>query len=76
MRNGSRSLGEFPLEVVRIDRERCGRGGRYHDCCVRFAMVVTYITQHSLPGGRYPLPGPDFHLLDHASFAWRTNVSV
>src|SRR5689334_24120565 len=28
--------------------------------------------QHSLPGGRYPLPGPDFHRLDHASFAWRT----
>src|ERR1700688_2488944 len=24
-------------------------------------------TQHSLPGGRYPLPGPDFHRLDHAS---------
>jgi len=30
-------------------------------------------TQHSLPGGRYPLPGPDFHRLDHASFAWRTD---
>ena len=29
-------------------------------------------TQHSLPGGRYPFPGPDFHRLDHASFAWRT----
>ena len=28
--------------------------------------------QHSLPSGRYPLPGPDFHRLDHASFAWRT----
>ena len=24
--------------------------------------------QHSLPGGRYPLPGPDFHRLEHASF--------
>src|SRR3982751_5497317 len=23
-------------------------------------------------GGRYPLPGPDFHRLDRASFAWRT----
>src|SRR3984893_10885983 len=23
-------------------------------------------TQHSLPGGRYPLPGPDFHRLDRA----------
>jgi len=30
-------------------------------------------TQHSLPGGRYPLPGPDFHRLDRASFAWRTD---
>ena len=29
-------------------------------------------TQHSLPGGRYPLPRPDFHRLEHASFAWRT----
>jgi hypothetical protein len=25
-------------------------------------------TQHSLPSGRYPLPGPDFHRLDTASF--------
>jgi len=25
-------------------------------------------TQHSLPGGRYPLPGPDFHRLDRTSF--------
>ena len=31
-------------------------------------------TQHSLPGGRYPLPGPDFHRLDRASFAWRTAI--
>jgi hypothetical protein len=29
-------------------------------------------TQHSLLGGRYPFPGPDFHRLDRASFAWRT----
>jgi hypothetical protein len=28
-RIGSRSLGEFPLDVVRIDCERCGRAGRY-----------------------------------------------
>src|SRR6266478_8185717 len=33
-------------------------------------------TQHSLPGGRYPLPGPDFHRLDRASFAWRTATSL
>ena len=30
-------------------------------------------TQHSLPSGRYPLLGPDFHRLEHASLAWRTN---
>jgi len=30
-------------------------------------------TQHSLPGGRYPFPEPDFHRLDRASFAWRTS---
>jgi hypothetical protein len=28
-RLGSRSLGEFPLDVVRIECERCGRSGRY-----------------------------------------------
>jgi hypothetical protein len=33
-------------------------------------------TQHSLPGGRYPLPGPDFHRLDRASFAWRTTTPL
>ena len=30
-------------------------------------------TQYSLPGVRYSLPGPVFHRLDHASFAWRTS---
>jgi hypothetical protein len=34
------------------------------------------ISQHSLPGGRYPLPGPDFHRLDRASFAWRTQTEL
>src|SRR5208282_6806237 len=29
-----------------------------------------------LPGGRYPLPGPDFHRLERASFAWRTRVEI
>jgi hypothetical protein len=33
-------------------------------------------TQHSLPGGRCPFPGPDFHRLDRASFAWRTAISL
>ena len=28
-RIGSHSLDEFPLAVVRIDCERCGRAGRY-----------------------------------------------
>ena len=28
-RIGSRSLGEFPHAVVRIDCERCGRAGSY-----------------------------------------------
>src|SRR3954465_2223291 len=32
------------------------------------------IPQHSLPGGCYSLPGPDFHRLDRASFAWRTRT--
>jgi hypothetical protein len=32
------------------------------------AAVADGLTQHSLPGGRYPLPGPDFHRLEHASF--------
>jgi hypothetical protein len=29
--------------------------------------------QHSLPGGRYSLPGPDFHRLELASLTWRTS---
>src|ERR1700726_2182000 len=33
-------------------------------------------TQHSLPGGRYPFPGPDFHRLDRPSFAWRTATAI
>jgi hypothetical protein len=28
--------------------------------------------QHSLTGGRYPLPARDFHPLELASFGWRT----
>src|SRR5262245_37236225 len=28
--------------------------------------------QHSLPSGRYPLLGPDFHRLDRTSLCWRT----
>src|SRR5271166_1562253 len=34
-------------------------------------------TQHSLPGGRYPLPGPDFHRLDRVSLlAHRISISM
>src|SRR4051795_10026379 len=41
--------------------------------CVRFvAVVADGLTQHSLPGGRYPLPVPDFHRLNQISFSWRT----
>jgi len=29
MRIGSRSLGEFPLGIVRVECERCGRAGSY-----------------------------------------------
>jgi hypothetical protein len=29
MRIGSHSLGEFPVDVVRIECERCGRAGSY-----------------------------------------------
>ena len=40
------------------------------------AAVADGLTQHSLPGGRYSLPGPDFHRQDHASFPWRTRAST
>ena len=38
MRNGSRSLGDYPGDVVRIECERCGRAGRYrlHGLIERF----------------------------------------
>ena len=39
-----------------------------------YASPSPMIPQHSLQGGRYPLPGPDFHRLDRASFAWRTQT--
>src|SRR5215470_20251061 len=32
--------------------------------------------QHSLPSGRYPLLGPDFHRPDRTSFCWRTYSST
>jgi hypothetical protein len=49
-----------------------------HSSWLNLAMAVyasrplsPVATQHSLPSGRYSLPGPDFHRLDRASFAWR-----
>jgi hypothetical protein len=33
-------------------------------------------TQHSLPGRRYPLPGPDFHRLELASFLAHPSMSL
>src|SRR6185312_4692984 len=33
------------------------------------------LTQHSLPGGRCPLPGPDFHRLEPASFLAHPSTS-
>src|SRR3954471_11361746 len=38
----------------------------------RFAVVVAFHAATLATGGRYPLPGPDSHRLDRASFAWRT----
>ena len=44
-----------------------------HDCCVHFATVVTG-GPATLARGRLAtaLPPPDFHRLESASFAWRT----
>ncbi len=44
------------------------------DCCVRFATAVT-VGPATLATGRpaTALPGPDFHRLECASFAWRTD---
>jgi hypothetical protein len=36
MRHGSRSLGEFPLDVVRIDCPRCDRAARCADAALGF----------------------------------------
>ena len=41
-------------------------------CTLRGRRHRRNLAQHSLSGGRYPLPGQDFHLLDSASLAWRT----
>jgi hypothetical protein len=48
-----------------------------HDCCVRFAAVVTG-GPATLARGRLAtaLPSPDFRRLESASFAWRTEESL
>jgi hypothetical protein len=35
-------------------------------------VVVAFHDATLITGRRYPFPGPDFHRLDRASFAWRT----
>jgi hypothetical protein len=45
MRNGSHSLGEFPLNVVRIDCERCDRAGSYS----RDGLVTRFVADIALP---------------------------
>jgi hypothetical protein len=45
MRKGSRWLGEFPSNVVRIDCERCGRAGSYR----RDGLVARFGADAALP---------------------------
>ena len=48
MRIGSRSLGEFPSDVVRIECERCGRAGSYR----RDGLMARFGVDIALPGVR------------------------
>jgi hypothetical protein len=45
MRIGSGSLGEFPLDVVRIECERCGRAGSYR----RDGLLARFSQDAALP---------------------------
>jgi len=45
MRNGSHSLGEFPLAVVRIDCPRCDRAGSYR----RDGLMARFGADAALP---------------------------
>ena len=45
MRNGSHSLGEFPLNVVRIDCPRCERAGSYR----RDGLLARFGADAALP---------------------------
>jgi hypothetical protein len=45
MRVGSRSLAEFPLDVVRIDCERCGRAESYR----RDGLMARFVADIALP---------------------------
>jgi hypothetical protein len=53
MRNGSRSLGEFPHHVVRIDCERCGRSGSYR----RDGLMARFGPDLALPICHMPTAG-------------------
>jgi hypothetical protein len=45
VRIGSRSLGQFPFDVVRIERERCGRAESYR----RDVLVARFGADIALP---------------------------
>jgi hypothetical protein len=45
MRTGSVSLAEFPLDVVRIDCQRCGRAGSYR----REGLIERFGADAALP---------------------------
>ena len=60
-RSGSRSLGEFPLDVVRIECERCGRVGSYRrdgSCCRGSAESAAFAEK--VPIGT-PTPSRETH---------------
>jgi hypothetical protein len=71
-----------PPKILEINRQE---NGRYPDPSGQKSKILRLTDFKSgqaaddcrslqLPGGRYPLPGPDFHRLDRASFAWRTQT--
>src|SRR3954447_10143937 len=67
------------FQPPRPPRHQAFRGSTHTppDRCVRFAAVVA-ADHATLATGRRAtvLPGPDFHRLEHASFAWRTGDAL
>jgi hypothetical protein len=51
----------------RVSARRVTQSHSPRNRCVRFMTTVARVTQHSLPSGRCPLLGPDFHRLDRTS---------